>query len=104
MQDHFDEILQCSHDIGALAGAEEVDVEHLEELIRQRDGLIRNYFAKPIEAGHEEKAAELIRAVLDSDAEACRNLRNQQQCLGEELGFIRRSHKAAGAYFTTEQD
>jgi hypothetical protein len=98
------DILLRSHRIAELMGEDEIDVEAVEEVIRDRDRLIRDYFAAPISADSAQTTADLIRSVLDLDAESCRIMRTFQQRIGQELAFIRRSHKAADAYSLTEQD
>lgn len=102
--DLHDDILRLSHSIAELAGSDEVEVEQLEQVIHDRDRLIRDYFAVPIPAESQGRAVDLIRTVLDLDATSSHRMRDLQHRIGEELGFMRRSHKAAGAYSATEQD
>ena len=98
------DILQLSQRISDLANGDELDLEELEAAVYQRDHLIRDCFANPIPAESADEAARLIRAVLEMDAVSCQTIRNHQQRIGKELGFLRRSHKAAGAYSAAEQE
>lgn len=102
--DLHDDILRLSQRIAELAGADDADVDLLEELVHDRDHLIRGCFAAPIPAESADETAVLIRTVLELDSETCLKLRSRQQRIGENLGFLRRSQKAAGAYAATEQD
>ncbi|NJD07674.1 MAG: hypothetical protein FIA97_14425 [Methylococcaceae bacterium] len=98
------DILRLSRQIAELAQGENLDLDELQTAVYRRDCLIRDCFAAPIPAEAADEAAQFIHAVLEMDAATSQTLRNHQQRIGEELGFLRRSHKAADAYSAAEQD
>jgi hypothetical protein len=98
------DILHLSQRIAELADGEDLNLDDLEAAVLHRDSLIHDCFAAPIPEEDAIEASQLIQAVLELDAVTCQVIRDHQQRIGQELGFLRRSHMAADAYATTDQD